>query len=61
MSGVRNRRFDDAMPKKALIPPRHRPYPRAHPTPVRPSPAPPPRPIVSWLRSVPEGRSFPRT
>jgi len=52
------------MDKKPAIPPQHRHYPRAHPTPVRPGAA--PRPAArtatgaAWSRIVPEGRRFPR-
>ena len=54
------------MDKKPPIPPNHRPYPRAHPIPVRPAPAPAPAPrsgaasTHGWPRTVPEGRRFPR-
>ena len=50
-----------SMTKKPSLPPRHRAYPRAHPIPVRPVAAAPPKPITSWARAVPEGRTFPRT
>jgi hypothetical protein len=52
------------MDKKPLLPPHHRAYPRARPTPARPTAA--PRPAASpngtttWSRAVPEGRRFPR-
>jgi hypothetical protein len=55
------------MDKKPPIPPQHRHYPRAHPIPVRPSPAPRPGEQAAaggapgWPRSVPEGRRFPRS
>ena len=58
------------MDKKPPIPPQHRPYPRAHPIPVRPAAAPRPgepggrgatATTACWSRTVPEGRRFPRS
>ena len=51
------------MDKKPPIPPKHRHYPRAHPIPVRPAPAPRAGDASAngWPRTVPEGRRFPRS
>ena len=65
MDPRREPRLHAGMHKKPTIPPKHRPYPRTHPIPVRPGAAPrageaPPNSAASWSRTVPEGRRFPR-